>query len=186
MSVKYKHSDSHAMFFCTFTCYNWMPLFQLTNSYDLIYNWFNILKNNSIKVPAYVIMPNHVHSILYFPETGFNLNIILSNGKRFMAYELVKRLRQANDSKTLSILQNALTEREKGKGQLHKVFRDSFDAKPIFSEKFLLQKMNYIHHNPVSGKWHLAKDFVLYEHSSASFYEQGISRHFVPAHFKDL
>ena len=59
--------------------------------------------------------------------------------------------------------------REKKKGQIHKVFRDSFDAKPIFSQKFLIQKINYIHHNPVSGKWMLVKNFIEYEHSSASF-----------------
>jgi len=45
---------------------------------------------------------------------------------------------------------------------LHKVFRDSFDAKAIFSEKFLVQKLNYIHHNPITGKWKLAEDFVSY------------------------
>ncbi|MDQ6845520.1 MAG: hypothetical protein M3Z92_14425 [Bacteroidota bacterium] len=37
----------------------------------------------------------------------------------------------------------------------------------------------------------LAKDpiaigFVSYEHSSASFYEDGIARHFIPKHYKDL
>ena len=61
-----------------------MHLFELTKSYDLIYNWFNILENDKIEFIAYVIMPNHVHCILYFPEAGFNLNKILSNGKRFM------------------------------------------------------------------------------------------------------
>src|SRR6266496_4927752 len=111
-------------------------------------------------------MPNHVHRILYFPEAGFNLNKILSNGKRFMAYELVNKLERANDTNTLTILQNALPARERKKKQLHKVFKDSLDAKPIFSEKFLIQKLNY---NPVKGKWRLAKDFVSYEHSSASF-----------------
>ncbi len=85
-----------------------------------------------------------------------------------------------------AILKNELTERERKKKQLHKVFKDSFDGKPIFSEKFLLQKLNYIHHNPVSGKWKLAKDFVSYEHSSASFYEDGIVRHFMLKHYKDL
>ena len=54
-----------------------------------------------------------------------------------MAYELVNRLEKANDTRTLTILQNALTERERKKKQLHKVFKDSFDAKPVFSEKFL-------------------------------------------------
>ena len=75
---------------------------------------------------------------------------------------------------------------KKKKGQLHKVFKDSFDAKPIFSDKFPEQKINYIHHNPVTGKWNLAQDFVSYEHSSASFYELGVTQHFLPSHYRDL
>jgi len=42
------------------------------------------------------------------------------------------------------------------------------------------------HYNPVKGKWSLAKDFVSYEHSIASFYEEGITRYFIPKHYKDL
>ncbi len=186
MSVKYKHSDVYSMYFCTFTCYEWMHLFELTNSYDIVYNWFNILKQEKIEVIGYVIMPNHMHCILYFPEPGFNLNKILANGKRFMAYEIINRLEKANDTHTLEFLDDALTVREKKKKQLHKVFKESFDAKAIFSEKFLIQKINYIHHNPVSGKWNLANDFVCYEHSSASVYEEGVIRHLQPRHFNDL
>ncbi len=79
-----------------------------------------------------------------------------------------------------------VTEREKKKGQLHKIFTNSFDAKPVITEHFLLQKINYIHHNPVSGKWLLAKDFINYEHSSASFYEIQLVKHFQPLHYLDL
>ena len=186
MAVKYKHSDVYSMYFCTFTCYEWMHLFESTNSYDIVYSWFNILKKGKIEVVGYVNMPNHVHCILYLPEAGFNLNKILSNGKRFMAYEIINRLEKVNDIRTLKTLQDALTEREREKKQLHKVFKDSFDAKAIFSEKFLIQKLNYIHHNPVSGKWKLAPDFISYEYSSASFYEKGIVKHFEPTHFKEL
>jgi hypothetical protein len=32
----------------------------------------------------------------------------------------------------------------------------------------------------------MAKDFVSYEHSSASFYELGIPQHFLPTHYRDL
>ncbi len=161
-----------------------MALFEQTKSYDLVYNWFHILRDYKIDTIAYVIMPNHVHCILYFPDAGFNLNKLLSNGKRFMAYKIVDRLKFANEITTLQILQDALTEREKKKKQLHRVFKDSFDAKAIFSEKFLIQKLNYIHHNPVSGKWNLTADFVSYEHSSASFYEEGTIKHFEPKHYR--
>ena len=186
MSVKYKHSDVYSMYFCTFTCHEWMHLFELTNGYDLVYNWFNILKKDTIEIVGFVIMPNHVHSILYFPEACYDLNKILSNGKRFIAYELVNRLEKANDTNTLTILQNALTERERKKKQLHKVFKDSFDAKAIITQCFLMQKINYIHNNRVSRTWMLAKDFIDYAQSSASFYEIQLVRHHRPMHYLDL
>ena len=54
------------------------------------------------------------------------------------------------------------------------------------TQAFLLQKINYIHNNPVSGKWMLAKDFVAYEHSSASFYEIQLTRCWQPLHYIDV
>ncbi len=123
---------------------------------------------------------------MHFPTADFDLNKIIGNGKRFIAYEIVNRLEVNKEAAILELLRESLTEREKKKGQLHKVFKQSFDAKPIFSDKFLMQKINYIHNNPVSGKWNLAMDFVSYEHSSASFYELGQVQHFLPVHYRDL
>ena len=164
-----------------------MHLFEIAKAYDSVYNWFKVLKSTyRCDVLAYVIMPNHLHCILYFKDDGFDLNKIISNGKRFMAYEMIKRLEENKETALLSTLSELLTEREKKKGQLHKVFKDSFDAKAIFSDKFMTQKLDYIHHNPVSGKWNLVNDFTDYEHSSASFYETGVVKHFTPLHYKSI
>lgn len=108
-----------------------------------------------------------------------------------MAYEIINRLQSAGNTTMLENLGSLVTAREKKKGQLHKVFKDSLDAKAIITQPFLLQKINYIHNNPVSGKWMLAKDpiaigFVEYEHSSASFYEIQLVRHFSPLHYLGL
>lgn len=186
MPVKYKHSNVYCMYFCTFTCFKWLPLLEIAKCYDLVYKWFGILKEEEISVVAYVIMPNHLHCILNFTKDNFNLNNVIGNAKRFMAYEIIKRLEENKETAMLELLAESVTERERKKGQLHKVFKDSFDAKAIFSDKFLMQKLNYIHHNPVSGKWNLASDFVSYEHSSASFYELASVQHFLPAHYRDL
>ena len=187
MAIRYKHSDIYSMYFCTFTCCNWINLFEISNTYDAVYNWFKILKDKyNCDVVADVIMPNHVHCILYFKDAGFDLNKIISNGKRFMAYEIIAQLKDKGATDVLKTLSDALTEREKKKGQLHKVFKDSFDAKAIITQAFLMQKINYIHNNPVSGKWMLAKDFTQYEHSSASFYELQEVRLFKPFHYLDL
>ncbi|MES2773748.1 MAG: hypothetical protein V4722_06165 [Bacteroidota bacterium] len=187
MAIKLKHNNTHSTWFITFTCVEWIPLIELTNSYNLVYQWFGLLKQSyDADVLAYVIMPNHLHAILHFQKDGFNLNNIVGNGKRFMAYEIINRLEKTGNTNMLQQLKSLVTVRESKKGQLHKVFIDSFDAKPIFSTIFLLQKIKYIHHNPVSGKWMLVKDFTAYEHSSASFYEIGEVRHFRPMHYMDL
>ena len=67
-------------------------------------------------------MPNHLHCILHFSEANFDLNKIIGNAKRFMAYEIVERLKQKNETGMVELLAASVTEREKKKGQLHKVF----------------------------------------------------------------
>ena len=186
MPVKWNHGDEFTMYYCTFTCYKWLPLFEIVNGYDMVYKWFDVLRKSNQHVIGFVIMPNHVHVILYFPERGYNLNKIIGNAKRFIAYEIIKRLEKLKRYDLLEFLFDAVTKREKKKAQRHKVFEESFDAKGINSEKFLLQKLNYIHHNPVKGKWNLAKDYTEYEHSSASFYETGKLEKFEPFDFRKL
>jgi REP element-mobilizing transposase RayT len=123
---------------------------------------------------SFVIMPNHLHLLLHLRNDNINLNSLIGNGKRFMAYEIVKRLKDQNNGQMLSRLVEACSEKEKSKGQKHKAFNPSFDAKPIYTEEFFYQKFNYIHHNPVMGKWNLSEDYIKYYHSSAAFYETGL------------
>ena len=73
---------------------------------------------------------------------------------------------------------------DRSKAELHKVFYDSFDAKGIYSNKFFYQKFNYIHLNPISGKWQLIEDYTKYEHGSASFYETGKVKRYKPFDFR--
>ena len=110
----------------------------------------------------------------------------MANGKRFMAYEIIKRLTKNGDHKTLLQLKEGITERDITKGQKHKVFKDSFDAKPIYHRDFLLQKINYIHLNCIRGKWKLAEHWEDYEFSSARFYVKNKVDVFAPVHFEEL
>ena len=93
MSTRTVHINEAALYYITFTCFQLLPLFELCNAYDTVYKWFDYLKEKyTIKTTAYIIMPNHVHCILFFPNENYNLNTIVSNGKRFIAYEIIKRL----------------------------------------------------------------------------------------------
>ena len=187
MSVKSLHDSGHPLHFVTFTCFRWINLFEITNGYEFVYKWFEYLKTKKqIYVVSYVIMPNHIHLILCLPAESTNLNKVIGNGKRFMAYAIVEALECMGRDDILDQLYYSVTSRERNKGQRYRVFEESFDAKPIYTEHFLDQKIDYIHHNPVRGKWQLVSDYTLYQHSSASFYKMGKSCFFQPVHFRDL
>ena len=132
-------------------------------------------------------MPNHLHVLIHLSHNKDSINKILANGKRFLAYEIVRRLEDAGQNDILAVLQKELTPQEKKRKKKHRVFEVSSDIKACFTQKFLLQKLNYIHINPVSKKWHLAKTPEEYYHSSASYYESGIAHPQVSiTHYNEL
>jgi len=173
MSTKRQIPNNEGVYFITFTCFKWLPLFEKTNSYDLIYKWFDYLKSKGHYVVGYVIMPNHLHALLAFRNSKTNINAIIGHGKRFLAYAIVRRLQQANENALLDQMSDGVTARDWRRGKLHEVFEPSFDWKECASNKFVDQKLNYMHGNPCSGVWNLAESPGEYLHSSAKFYETG-------------
>jgi len=103
-----------------------------------------------------------------------------------MAYEIIKRLTEAKNLNLLTELSGSINTSDIAKGKKHNVFEPSFDAKIIVSEKFIVQKLNYIHQNPVRGKWKLVDDYREYIHSSAGFYESDNYNGYKVTHYMDL
>ena len=123
------------------------------------------------RMTNYVLMPNHLHFMLFVPE-GLSINSILANMKRFAAYEVIKRLQTSEQSNLLVQLADGVS-RAATESHKHRVWRVSSDIKLCYSPWFVQQKMDYIHGNPVRGKWMLADDASRYPHSSAAFYMEG-------------
>jgi len=89
-------------------------------------------------------MPNHLHALIDFGVSERNINTIVSNGKRFIAYEIVKRLPEQNNAEILLRLAEAVIKSDKDRGKKHQVFERSFDCKQIISQHFFLQKLSYM------------------------------------------
>lgn len=95
MSIRKNINYTNCFYFRTITCYKWLHLIRVTNLYDHVYKWFDILlTKNNIKMSAYVIMPNHIHLVFFVPDSAFIINKVISNGKRFMAYEIIKAIKE--------------------------------------------------------------------------------------------
>jgi len=103
MVVKTAIEQTEGIYFITFTCQHWLPLFEITKGYDAVYKWFDYLKTKGHLVKGYVIMPNHLHVLIDFGISTKSINTIVSNGKRFMAYKIVERLKKQNEAEVLSI-----------------------------------------------------------------------------------
>ena len=179
MPVQRQMLYNNGIYFITYTCYNWLSLLDITNSYDLVYKSFDYLKNQGHYIAGYVIMPNHLHTLIAFQEIGRDLNKLIGDSKRFMAYEIVSRLEAGNNEKILKQLSEGVTVSEKKRGKLHEVWKDSFDWKLCDTNEMIEQKLDYMHNNPCTGKWKLVENPVDYIHSSAKYYitgEQGIYR----------
>lgn len=86
---------------------------------------------------GYVIMPNHLHLLIFVSEKNKSINQLIGNGKRFMAYEIVKRLTGQNHEQLLNELQEGVDISEAMKGKHHQVFEPSFDCKVCLNEKFI-------------------------------------------------
>jgi REP element-mobilizing transposase RayT len=174
MSVRREITNHSGVYFITTTITHWFNLFEITQSYDSVYGWFDQLKSRGHFILGYVIMPNHLHSLIAFRETGGrSINSIVGNGKRFIAYEIVKRLETQKQEFLLKQLESFVSRSDQRRGKIHEVFEPSFDWKECVSEKFIRQKLEYMHNNPCTGKWHLVNEPTEYMHSSAQFYMTG-------------
>ena len=177
--------DKEGIYFITFTCYDWLPLIELSQGYETVYNFFTALGKQNHHVLAYVIMPNHLHLLLHY-SGGKSLNTVIGNGKRFMAYQIIDLLEKKGEETILKKLQAEVKKKDRIRGKKHEVWISSFDVKECRTEKFILQKLIYIHENPVRGKWKLCNTSLDYLHSSANFYYNGKQKLFEVIDYRDF
>ena len=137
MPVKLTIPYSSGIFFITFTCHGWLPLIDKVNGYNIIYNWFDHLKEKGHFINGYVIMPNHIHVLISFINAQQSINTIIGNGKRFMAYEIIKRLEANNETEWLQQLSADVEPIRKANKKLHEVWETSFGWKDCRSNKFV-------------------------------------------------
>ena len=186
MPVKRAIPNNDGVYFITFTCYKWINLIEITNGYYLLYQWFDYLKEKGHLIIGYVLMPNHVHLVIAFQHSGKRINTIVGNGKRFIAYGIIKRMKETGKEDLLRQLESGVNKSDKERGKLHEVWEDSFDWKQLFTGDMIVQKLNYTHENPRRGKWSLVENPADYIHSSAKFYATGEQGFYPVTNFMEL
>jgi REP element-mobilizing transposase RayT len=118
------------------------------------------------KLFGYVIMPDHLHLLVYPIGESAVVSDFMRDFKRFTSGRIA---RQAElEGKTDWIAQFRKSGEETKRAE-KKVWQDSFWEQFIYSDKFMRQKLNYIHMNPVRAG--LVDEPGKYPYSSYRNYE---------------
>ncbi len=159
------HNKTGKIYFLTATVHKWQPLLQGDENKKLIIDYLKKISTEGlITVYAFVIMPNHIH-IIWQQNKLNGKETPQGSFLKYTAHEFLKSLKDQDMSYLYEV--NAANKK-------HEIWqRDSLSTE-IYSRHVAAQKLDYIHFNPVSKKWNLAKDDLGYFWSSARFYETGI------------
>jgi REP element-mobilizing transposase RayT len=147
--------------FFTATCKDWLPLLQDNACKDIILDSLKFLvEKERVRVFGYVIMNNHLH--LIWQMLGEHKPEAVQ--RDFLKYtaQQIKFYLQLNEPE---LLEKCKVQTKDRQYQLWKRNALSID---IYSEEVMLQKLNYIHMNPVKAG--LVASPETYFYSSAAFY----------------
>ncbi|MFO0173334.1 MAG: REP-associated tyrosine transposase, partial [Aphanizomenon sp.] len=123
---------------------NWMPLFGNMEIVQIIIDSLNFLQcQQRLKLYGYVIMENHLHLI----AAAANLSKEIGNFKSFTARSIIDLLEKNNANYILNQLEfHKLKHKIK---QEYQLWQEGFHPQEIANEEMFIQKLEYIHNNPV-------------------------------------
>jgi putative transposase len=167
---------NHAYFY-TLSIQNFSHLLADDNLKEIVIeSWQYLAQQKLVEIYGYVIMPNHLHLIW---------NILADNGKESPAGSFAKytahRFRKYLMNEKPELLKQFASDKRDRKHQFWK--RDAL-AIPLSTEKILIQRLEYIHNNPLNEKWRLCNLPEEYRWSSARFYFNGTDEFEIVKHFK--
>ena len=151
--------------FFTATIHKWNNLLKDDESKDIIVDCLKFLvSENRVEVSAFVIMSNHVH-IIWQPLQHYTLTQIQTSFTTHTSKRIMKKLSESKPGLLEEIKVNKYDRK-------HQVWKRESLSVELFTEKIFMQKLNYIHQNPVAAG--LVTNPEEYKYSSAKFYELGI------------
>ena len=128
--------------FITTSCYQRRPLLASQKSRDLFLQVLEqVRRSYRFVVAGYVVMPEHVHLLLSEPERG-NPSLVMQAVKQGFARRILRRLLPAADSQRAKPLGTAVSAHEH-------IWQHRFYDFVVFTEKKRVEKLRYMHRNPV-------------------------------------
>jgi putative transposase len=128
--------------FITTSCYQRRPLLNSPENRDLFLEVLErVRKRYHLIVVGYVVMPEHVHLLLSEPERG-DPSMVMQAVKQGFARRFLRRFRSASAFRQGKIAGSAVVAADH-------VWQHRFYDFVVFTEKKRVEKLRYMHRNPV-------------------------------------
>jgi len=162
---RYRISDEAKIYFITYSVVEWLPVFISAASCQIVTDSFQFCqKSKSLRVNAFVIMPTHIHAIV-FDAAGDTerLHRSLIEFRKFTGRNLTELVRSSFPRCFEETLKEAsLDDRD------HRFWQPSRHPVALETEAMWAQKRDYLHENPCrKGLVRRASDWRF---SSAAWY----------------
>lgn len=174
MPTGYQIKEQDKLHFVTLQVVEWIDIFTRQKYRDIIINNLDYCqKNKGLEIFAWVIMSNHIHLLIKSEQE--ELSNILRDFKSFTSKKIIEEIDSCNESRKdwmLKIFKDAAFKHKRN--SVYQFWTHENHAEHIFSNKFIEQKLEYIHNNPVRAG--IVEKPEEYKYSSAKDYagEKGL------------
>ncbi len=133
-------------YYLTSVTHNRLPIFQTAKVAQIVCDALDeARKSAGILIFAYVIMLDHIHLIT---DSSRSISETLRFTNGIIAKRVIDYLKENNFESSLAKLRIQLRDRK----HKHSLFQHHPNAFEIFGEDTMMQKVNYVHLNPVRGE----------------------------------
>jgi REP element-mobilizing transposase RayT len=162
---RYRIGPDASVYFVTYSIVDWLPMFISEITCRIVTESLTYCRaNKNLGVNAYVIMPTHLHAIVF--DKSYNskrLESTLTDFRKFIGRSLSDYCAQHMPRCFAQALKEAAgTDRER------RFWQPSRHPEAIETEKFWQQKLDYLHENPCRKGLVMRADHWRY--SSAAYY----------------
>lgn len=164
---RYKIYESTHPHFITCTVLHWIPIFTRTETTAIIFDSLKYLqRNDNLKLYAYVILENHLHLIV----SSDDLAKSMESFKKYTARHIIDLLKERNVTTILDQL--AFYKKVHKNDRFYQLWQEGIAPKLIQSDAMMIERINYIHQNPVKRGY--VDEVKHWRYSSARDYEDEI------------
>lgn len=167
----YNINDQTKAHFITSTVIDWVDVFSRKVYRDIVIESLDFcIQNKGMILYGYVIMSNHIHLIVQSKDG--KLSDLIRDFKKFTAKRILERIENEPESRRNWMLKRfEFACKSHSRNEKYQFWQYGNHPEEIYTEKFLWQKLDYIHLNPVRAG--IVDKASHYLYSSASNYVDG-------------